>query len=49
MYDHLKELGYDVTYSETEGSHGWICWQPQVRPMIQYIDGLIDRIGKGEA
>lgn len=37
MRDHLTNLGYDLTYSESAGGHGWVCWEPQVGPMFWWI------------
>jgi putative tributyrin esterase len=46
MRDHLTALEYDVTYNETPGGHGWVCWEPQIRPMFWFID---ERIAQREA
>ena len=38
MSKHLYDLGYDVTYSETEGSHGWVHWNKQIENMFDFIN-----------
>lgn len=37
MNDHLKALGYDVTYSETDGNHGWVYWNTQLDNIFKFI------------
>lgn len=37
MAAHLENLGYDVTYTETEGNHGWIHWDPRVKDIFEFI------------
>lgn len=37
MSSHLSALGYDVTYSETDGSHGWVHWNRHIEEMFAVI------------
>lgn len=37
MFACLKKHGYDVTYSETPGNHGWIYWDPEMKNVFSYI------------
>ena len=33
----LGDLNYDVTYSETEGTHGWVWWNKHIDEMFNFI------------
>ena len=37
MSKHLADLGYDVTYSETDGSHGWVYWNQHLAEIFDFI------------
>lgn len=38
MQAHLKNLGYDVTYSESPGAHEWAYWDREIQKVLDYID-----------
>ena len=38
MRDRLNELGYDITYSETDGAHTWAFWDREIQNVLDYID-----------
>ncbi len=33
----LSSLSYDVTYSETEGTHGWVWWNKHIEEIFAFI------------
>lgn len=35
--DHLLRLGYDVTYSESEGCHQWEWWDLHIQAALQWL------------
>lgn len=37
MYKHLSELGYDVSYAESNGSHCWDSWDPALENFLPII------------
>ena len=37
MRDHLKSLGYDLTYSECEGNHNWACWDRHIQEILAWL------------
>jgi putative tributyrin esterase len=37
MKGHLESLGYDLTYSESEGIHAWEYWDEQIRNVLKWI------------
>ena len=37
MSRHLTDLGYDITYSETEGTHGWVWWNKHIQEIFDFI------------
>lgn len=44
MRDHLRALGYDVTYSEGPGEHLWRYWDRQIQPALDWMlpEGEVD-------
>ena len=38
MQAHLRSLGYDITYSETDGNHSWGFWDREIQNVLRYID-----------
>ena len=36
MRDHLRGLGYDLTYEESEGDHNWECWDRKIQSVLQW-------------
>lgn len=40
MCDTLKGLGYDVTYSESDGNHSWYYWDREIQNVLSYIDKI---------
>lgn len=38
MNERLESLGYDVTYSETDGNHSWGYWDREIQNVLRYID-----------
>ncbi len=37
MRDHLKTLGFDLAYSESEGNHSWPWWDARIRDVINWL------------
>lgn len=37
MRDHLMSLGYDLTYSESEGNHNWACWDKWIQAILAWL------------
>ncbi len=37
MYKHLLDLGYDVTYTETPGSHCWDSWDAVLAKLLPQV------------
>ncbi len=37
MRDHLQSLGYDLTYTESPGSHNWECWDAQIQNVLKWL------------
>lgn len=35
--DNLVSLGYDVTYSQSEGNHSWKYWDREIQSVLRYI------------
>ncbi|MCQ2433040.1 MAG: esterase family protein [Clostridia bacterium] len=38
MQAHLRNLGYNITYSETDGNHSWGYWDREIQNVLRYID-----------
>ncbi len=38
MRDRLRELGYDLTYTETPGDHQWKYWDREIQNILSYIE-----------
>ena len=38
--DHLKELGFDLTYEEGPGAHTWDFWNEYIAHVLDWIDDL---------
>ena len=43
MKEHLASLGYDITYSETDGNHSWGYWDREIQNVLRYIDRVRER------
>lgn len=37
MRDHLLALGYDLTYSESDGSHSWAYWDREIQRVLNWL------------
>lgn len=37
MRDHLNALGYNLTYAESTGNHGWGWWDEQIQPVLKWM------------
>ena len=37
MRDHLRALGYALTYTEGPGGHEWRCWDEQIQNIIDWL------------
>ena len=37
MKEHLESLGYDLTYSESEGIHAWEYWDEQIQNVLKWL------------
>ena len=37
MRDHLLNLGYDLTYQESEGNHNWACWDKWIQAILEWL------------
>lgn len=37
MRDHLKKLGYDVTYEESPGDHQWKYWDQKIQTVLDWL------------
>ena len=37
MYQHLRDLGYEVSYAESAGAHCWDSWDPALENFIPLI------------
>lgn len=37
MRDHLRALGYSLTYSESHGNHSWDHWDEQIKNVLGWI------------
>lgn len=37
MRDHLRTLGYDLTYKESEGNHNWQCWDKWIQDVLNWL------------
>jgi len=35
--DKLLGLGYDLTYTESEGNHGWQWWDREIQPVLDWL------------
>ncbi len=35
-WEHMKELGIEVTVKESEGSHTWDCWDEQIQDVLKW-------------
>jgi len=38
MRDLLTKLGYDFTYTESEGAHGWVHWNPLLPTVFKVVE-----------
>ena len=38
MRDHLRALGYDLTYEEGPGDHQWKYWDEKIQRVLQWLD-----------
>ena len=36
-WEHMKELGIEVTVKESEGSHTWDCWDEQIQDVLKWL------------
>jgi len=41
--DHAKELGLDLTYDETPGSHEWGFWDSKIEPVLAWLKSLLPK------
>ena len=37
MRDHLLNLGYDLTYQESEGNHNWAFWDKWIQAILEWL------------
>ena len=37
MREHLKKLGYNLTYTETPGDHQWKYWDEHIQPALTWL------------
>ena len=37
MRDHLRKLGYDLTYEESPGDHQWKYWDEKIQTVINWL------------
>ena len=37
MRDHLKKLGYNLTYEESPGVHCWECWDLKIQSVLNWL------------
>ncbi len=37
MRDHLKKLGYALTYEESPGNHNWGCWDEKIQSVLGWL------------
>ena len=37
MRDHLKSLGYDLVYKDSEGNHNWQCWDKWIQDVLNWL------------
>ena len=37
MRDHLRNLGYDLTYEESTGNHSWKCWDEKISGVLDWL------------
>lgn len=37
MRNHLRSLGYNLTYTETEGSHLWMYWDREIQNALRWM------------
>ena len=37
MRDHLRALGYDLTYAESPGDHQWRCWDAKIQDALDWL------------
>lgn len=37
MRDHLKKLGYDLTYEESPGDHQWKYWDQKIQTVLEWL------------
>ena len=40
MRDRLRQLGFDLQYSESEGNHSWPWWDEQIQNVLAWIDAM---------
>ena len=38
MRDHLKKLGYNLTYEESPGDHQWKYWDEKIQTVLSWLD-----------
>ena len=37
MREHLKKLGYNLTYTESPGDHQWKYWDEHIQPALNWL------------
>ena len=37
MRDKVQALGYDLTYTESEGNHNWLCWDREIQNVLNWL------------
>ena len=37
MRDHLKSLGYDLVYKDSEGNHNWYYWDKWIQDVLEWL------------
>ena len=37
MRDHLKKLGFDLTYEESPGDHQWKYWDEKIQTVLSWL------------
>lgn len=41
MKQHLEALGWDLTYTQTEGDHSWKCWDKHIQVILDWMVGVM--------
>jgi S-formylglutathione hydrolase FrmB len=37
MRDHLRKLGFDLTYEESPGDHSWKYWDEKIQTVLEWL------------